>query len=138
MRATLSAIALCAIGASAAILPAVTEVETRQENAAVWYFVTYNAACGFGGCINADYVVFSPPNVVPGAPAFAARCNTLSGCVNTVAGSDIHASLLPSSLPPLTITQTFTSGGKNTTVKGISDWSGTWATAFTIPVTVTA
>ncbi|KAI0450476.1 hypothetical protein F5B21DRAFT_427479 [Xylaria acuta] len=138
MRTAFSTLALFAIAASAAILPPVTEVETRQENAAVWYAITYDALCGFGGCINADYVVFGAAGVVPGAPAFAARCNTLSGCVNTVAGSDIHASLLPSSLPPLTITQTFTRGGKNVTVTGISDWSGTWATAFTIPVTVTA
>ncbi|GAP91304.1 hypothetical protein SAMD00023353_6000720 [Rosellinia necatrix] len=138
MRATLPAIALCAISAWAGAIPTMAEITTRQQDTAFWYFITEAAACGYFGCLSANYVVFGPPNTVPGAPAFAARCNTLSGCVNTVAGSDIHASLYPATLGPLTLTQTFTFEGKNVTVTGVSDWSGTWETAFTIPVTVTA
>ncbi|KAI0103781.1 hypothetical protein GGR51DRAFT_561437 [Nemania sp. FL0031] len=126
MRAPFSIISLCAIGASAAIISPTAEIEARQNNSAIWYFITYDALCGFGGCYNADYVVFGAANTVPGAPAFAAR------------GSYIHASFLPSSLGPLTINQTFTIGGKNTTVTGVSDWSGTKATSFTIPVSITA
>ncbi|KAF2963602.1 hypothetical protein GQX73_g9960 [Xylaria multiplex] len=104
MRATFSTIALCAIGASAAVLPSVTEVETRQENAHFWYGITYAAPCGIFGCYNSNYVVFGPPDPATGAPAFAARCSTALGCVNTVGGSDIHASLVPFRLGPLTIT----------------------------------
>ncbi|KAI0966040.1 hypothetical protein F4678DRAFT_310209 [Xylaria arbuscula] len=130
-----SAIALYAVGASAGVLPAAAEVEARQDNAAVWYFITDAAPNGIGGFLNDNYYVFGPANTVPGAPAFAARCNTIIGCVNTVAGSDIHASGSPAVSPPLTMTQTFTVDGKNTTVTAVaSGWDGQSATAFTVQV----
>ncbi|KAI3321024.1 hypothetical protein HD806DRAFT_504368 [Xylariaceae sp. AK1471] len=136
MRASFSTIALCALGASAAVLPTVAEDVTRRDIPAVWYAITYDTQCGFGCFTN--YVLFGGADTIPGAPAFAARCNTASGCYNTVAGSQISTSQFPSSASPLTINQTFTSGGKTVTVTGVTGWTGGAATNLIIPVTVTA
>ncbi|KAI1109351.1 hypothetical protein F5Y14DRAFT_432721 [Nemania sp. NC0429] len=138
MRYTLPTIALWAIGASAAVLPPMPEVKARQDDSAIWYAITENASCNLFGC-NAYYYIFGPPNTVPGAPAFAARCYSVGGCTNTVAGSDVHATILSlgADRGPLTITQTFTVGSKTTTLTGVSDWKGDVATAFTIAVSET-
>ncbi|KAI1300828.1 hypothetical protein F5Y03DRAFT_397015 [Xylaria venustula] len=135
MRVSLSAIALYTVCASAGVLPAAAKAEARQDNAALWYFITDAAPNGIGGFLNDNYYVFGPANTVPGAPAFAARCNTIIGCTNTVPGSDIHVSGTPAISPPLTVTQTFTVDGKNTTVTGVAaGWDVNSATAFTVQV----
>ncbi|KAJ8118559.1 hypothetical protein ONZ43_g3967 [Nemania bipapillata] len=73
MRATLSTIALCAISASAATLPAAAEIEARQATSNTWYLVGFEPNCGSSFGCNADYAIFGPENAVPGAPAFALR-----------------------------------------------------------------
>ncbi|KAI0533117.1 hypothetical protein GGR58DRAFT_487907 [Xylaria digitata] len=134
MRVTHSAIALCAIGASAVALPAATGVEARQENAGTWYMVGFQPNCGTFGC-NSDYAIFGAPDAVPGAPAFALRCNTWGSCTNTLPGNANARIVINQG--PLTITQTFTSGDKEFTASASVNWDGNSLASFTIPVTVT-
>ncbi|KAF2962991.1 hypothetical protein GQX73_g10580 [Xylaria multiplex] len=136
MRGTLSAISLCAIGASAVALPAATEVEARQESAGTWYMVGFQPNCGSSFGCNSDYAIFGAPDAVPGAPAFALRCNTWGSCTNTLPG-DATASITINQ-GPLKITQTFTSGGKKFTASASVNWNGNTLASFTIPVTVTS
>lgn len=78
MRATYSAIALCAISASAATLPVVAEVEARQTSSSnTWYLVAFEPNCGSSFGCNTDYTIFGGENAVPGAPAFALRVSNL-------------------------------------------------------------
>ncbi|KAI0487047.1 hypothetical protein F4859DRAFT_468005 [Xylaria cf. heliscus] len=136
MRAVHSAIALCAVGASAASLSTVPEVEARQTNAGTWYLVGFMPSCGSFGC-NSDYAIFGAPNAVPGAPAFGLRCNTWGSCTNVFSGSDADATI-PINTGPLTITQKFTSGGKSYTATATVNWDGLSLASFEIPVTVRA
>ncbi|KAH8158019.1 hypothetical protein CIB48_g10230 [Xylaria polymorpha] len=135
MRAVHSAIAICAIGASATTLPAVREVESRQENAGNWYLVGFQPSCGSFGC-NTNYAVFGAENAVPGAPAFGLRCNTWESCTNVFPGSDTSGRIVINQ-GPLTITQKFTSGGKTITATATVAWDGLSLTSRVIPVTVT-
>lgn len=72
MHVTRSALALFAIGASAAILPVTTEIEARQDGSATWYMIGFDPSCGTFGC-HTDYAVFGAPDAIPGAPAFGLR-----------------------------------------------------------------
>ncbi|KAJ2990311.1 hypothetical protein NUW58_g3013 [Xylaria curta] len=134
MRATLSTIALCAIGASAAAVPSAAQVEARQENAGTWYLVGFEPSCGTFGC-NSNYAVVGAENAVPGAPAFGLRCNTWSGC-STPFGTGASARI-PINQGPLVITHTFTSGGKTITASATVDWNGNSLISKIVPVTVT-
>ncbi|TGJ78343.1 hypothetical protein E0Z10_g10426 [Xylaria hypoxylon] len=136
MRFAHSALALCAIGASASALPASTELEVRQENAGTWYLISFSGNCGSFGC-NYDYAVFGAPDAVPGAPALGLRCNTWGTCTSTFPGSDASGHIVINQ-GPLTISQTFTSGGKTYTASAVVNWNGNSQTAFTIPVTLTS
>ncbi|KAJ2980648.1 hypothetical protein NUW58_g6889 [Xylaria curta] len=141
MRASLPAIALCALGVSAAMLPVSREVETREDSVGSWYMVGFKPLCGYFGCGNTDYCVFGAANAVPGAPAMALRCNSyaIGGCENTLPGSSVHAFVSPGNAGKLTLTQNFTSPeGKNFIATGVYDWNGLSLTSFTIPVTVQA
>ncbi|KAJ8130409.1 hypothetical protein O1611_g3221 [Lasiodiplodia mahajangana] len=136
MRVSYFAAALCAVGASAGILPTTREVETRQDSAGTWYLVGFNPDCGSFGC-NVNYAVFGAENAVPGAPAFGLHCNTWGSCANAFPGSDADAKFAWIVHGPLTITQKFTTGGKNMTASAVVDWDGQNLVAFKIPVTVT-
>ncbi|KAI1171573.1 hypothetical protein F4777DRAFT_48224 [Nemania sp. FL0916] len=138
MRAFSTAVAICAIGASAVTIPAVREVEARASSAGTWYLVGFQPTCGGFGICASEYAVVGAEGSVPGAPAFALRCNTLTGCTSLfpVPGSDADA-IFTISQGPLTITQTFTSGGKNTTATGTVSWNGQSLIASEVPVTVT-
>ncbi|KAI1131456.1 hypothetical protein F5Y10DRAFT_233690 [Nemania abortiva] len=136
MRAAPSMIALCAVGASAATLPAAAEIQAREAASdGTWYLVSFNGQCSSFGC-NYDYAVFGGENAVPGAPAFALRCNTWEYCTSVFPGSDAEGSIVINQ-GPLTLSQTFTSGGKTHTVRATVNWNGLSVTAFTIPVNVT-
>ncbi|KAJ3576038.1 hypothetical protein NPX13_g3834 [Xylaria arbuscula] len=135
MRVTHSALALCAVGSSAALLPGAKEVEARQESSSTWYMIGFEPECGTFGC-HADYAVFGAPDAVPGAPAFGLRCNTWGSCTNTFPGSTATGQIIINQ-GPLTIKQTFTSGGKTTTATATVNWDGLSLTSFTIPVTYT-
>ncbi|KAI0454704.1 hypothetical protein F5B21DRAFT_474792 [Xylaria acuta] len=135
MRAVHSAIALCAIGESAATRPTVPEVEARQANAGTWYLVGFQPSCGSFGC-NTNYAIFGAENAVPGAPAFGLRCNTWESCTSVFPGSDASARIVINQ-GPLTITQKFTSGGKTTTATATVAWDGLSLTSLVIPVDVT-
>ncbi|KAJ8129021.1 hypothetical protein O1611_g4611 [Lasiodiplodia mahajangana] len=135
MRAAQSIIALCALGASAATLPAVAEVETREASAGTWYLVSFEGNCGSFGC-NYDYAIFGGENAVPGAPAFALRCNTWEWCTSVFPGSDASGQIVINQ-GPVTVSQTFTSGGKTYKATATVPWDGLSVTALTIPVNVT-
>ncbi|KAI0517047.1 hypothetical protein F5B22DRAFT_144707 [Xylaria bambusicola] len=135
MHVTLSALAFCVIGAAAAIIPAATDVEVRQEGSGTWYLIGFQPNCGTFGC-NSDYAIFGAPDAIPGAPAFGLRCNTWGSCTNTLSGSTANAHIVINQ-GPLTITQTFSNGGKTTTATATVNWDGLSLASFTIPVTYT-
>ncbi|KAI0878247.1 hypothetical protein GGS24DRAFT_14523 [Hypoxylon argillaceum] len=135
MRTTYFAAALCAIGASAGILPTTREVETRDVSSGTWYLVGFDPECGSFGC-NANYAIFGAENAVPGAPAFGLHCNTWGSCTNAFPGSVATAHFAWVVHGPLTITQTFPYQDKNVTVTAVVDWDGQNLVAFKIPVTV--
>ncbi|KAI1158290.1 hypothetical protein F5B18DRAFT_641530 [Nemania serpens] len=134
MRVIQSAVALCAVGASAATVP---DIASRQASTGTWYLVGFEPSCGSSFGCNTDYAIFGAENALPGAPAFALRCNTWGSCTSVFPGSDASASILVNA-GPLIITQKFTSGGKAKTATVTVNWDGLSSTALKIPVTVKA
>lgn len=74
MRVIQSAVALCAVGASAATVP---DIASRQASTGTWYLVGFEPSCGSSFGCNTDYAIFGAENALPGAPAFALRVSSL-------------------------------------------------------------
>ncbi|KAI1274866.1 hypothetical protein F5Y07DRAFT_371743, partial [Xylaria sp. FL0933] len=71
MRASPSALILCAIGVPAAP-SSLAQIEARQGNFGSWHLIGFQPNCGSFGC-NTDYAIFGGPDAVSGAPAFGLR-----------------------------------------------------------------
>ncbi|KAI0975069.1 hypothetical protein F4678DRAFT_419214 [Xylaria arbuscula] len=138
MHAKFLPIALCAIAASAATLPTVDGIAARQESSGTWYLIGFAPKTGDFGIVDTSYTVFGAPDAVPGAPALGLRCTTIGGCESTFPGSEVTANILLSGSTQLTITQTFSTGGKNVTATGVLNWNGASLISTTIPVTAPA
>ncbi|KAJ2985037.1 hypothetical protein NUW58_g2119 [Xylaria curta] len=137
MRVTLSTIALCTIGALAAVPPTDKGVQARQENAGTWYFLGFRTDGNVLGAPRTSFAIFGAPNAVPGAPAFGLRCHTLGGCENGFPGANVRGQG-PLGTNRVTVTQNFEREGKAYIATAAVDWDGSSLVSFELPVTVTA
>ncbi|KAI1129859.1 hypothetical protein F5Y10DRAFT_237416 [Nemania abortiva] len=136
MRPAISAIALCAAGASAAALGAGAGLETRETTSyGTWILLGFAAECNLA-CFS-NIAIFAEDNAVEGFPSFAARCSNMGGCQNLKSGSKVDTSIFAES-GKYTITQTATINGVNKTAKAAIPWD-VWARdAYYVEVPVTS